>query len=488
MLKYPNLYEINTRVWIKRFGHNVKLDEVPEEYWKSLAAKGIDYIWLMGIWKTNGKAVEKYCFEPGLIEEYYRALPDWKPEDVIGSPYAIDDYEVNPALGGENSLNNLREILHRYNLKLILDFIPNHFGAESPLIKSHPEIFLQANEETYLNDPHTYYKPDNSNIILAHGRDPFFPAWQDTVQINYFSETARRFMTGKLIEISGKCDGVRCDMAMLNLNHVFQNTWGTVISKAGYRKPEKEFWEDAISETKKYKKDFLFIGEAYWDLEWTLQQLGFDFTYDKKLTDRLKIFNPSAVRSHLNAEFEYQKKLLRFLENHDEERAVKILGYKQSKAAAVIISTVMGMKLYYDGQFEGKSVKLPVQLGREPEEKIRKGIKYFYENLLSLTKDEIFKCGKWEMQHVFPAGEGDNTYENLLAWLWKYGNERRLVVVNYSPYVSYGRIKPDVSAYPEKIEFNDLINGIKYIRDKNEITGPGLFVKLNEYKYHLFKF
>ncbi len=488
MFKYPNLYEINTRVWIKRFGHNVKLDNVPEEYWKSLADKGMDYIWLMGVWKTNESTIDKYCFEEGLVEEYSRALPDWKHEDVIGSPYAIDDYEVNPALGGNKSLNNLREILHKHNLKLILDFIPNHFSAESSLIKSHPEIFLQADEETYRIDPHTYFKPESTNKIFAHGRDPFFPAWQDTVQINYFSKTARKFLIDKLITISDMCDGVRCDMAMLNLNHVFQNTWGTIISKAGYRKPEKEFWEDAIKATKNHKSDFLFIGEAYWDLEWTLQQLGFDFTYDKKLTDRLKIFNPSAIRSHLHAEFDYQQKLVRFLENHDEERAAKILGYKQSKAAAVIIGTIMGMRLFYDGQFEGKTVKLPVQLGREPEEKLQKGIKYFYNNFLQIINSDIFKNGNWKMLPVFPAGEGDITHENMLAWMWEMNNEKRLVVVNYSSFVSYCRIKIDLTDYPEKIIFNDLINKQQYSRSKDEVREPGLYIKLDGYKFHIFKF
>ncbi len=488
MFKNPNLYEINTRVWIKRFGENVKLDEVPTEYWINLADKGIDYVWLMGVWKTNESAIDKYCFEEGLVEEYSRALPDWKHEDIIGSPYAIDDYEINPAFGGNKSLQNLRRTLHELNMKLILDFIPNHFGAESSLIKSNPEIFLQADNEAFRNDSHTYFKPPGTEKIFAHGRDPFFPAWQDTVQINYFSDYAREFMTQKLLEISGMCDGVRCDMAMLNLNHVFQNTWGTIISKSGYRKPEKEFWETAIETTKKHKPDFLFIGEAYWDLEWTLQQLGFDFTYDKKLTDRLRIFNPSAIRSHLQAEFEYQKKLVRFLENHDEERAAKILGYKQSKAAAVIIGTIMGMHLFYDGQFEGKTVKLPVQLGREPIEKLQKGIKYFYDNFLRIIKSEVFKNGNWKMLHVFPAGEGDNTYENMLAWLWELNNEKRLVVVNYSSFVSHCRIKLNLNGYPEKILLDDLINNQKYLRTKNEIQEPGLFIKLDAYKYHIFKF
>ncbi len=114
-----------------------------------------------------------------------------------------------------------------------------------------------------------------------------FPPWKDTVQINFYSREARDFLIDILFNLTELCDGVRCDMAMLPLNNIFFNTWIGVIKKYGFEKPEKEFWEEAISAVKKKRQDFLFIAETYWDLEWQLQNLGFDFTYDKRLTDRL---------------------------------------------------------------------------------------------------------------------------------------------------------------------------------------------------------
>lgn len=98
MNKKSYIYEINTRVWLKRFDEGEQkatIKDVPKEYWYDLYLKGFNYIWLMGIWKTNESVIKDYCFEPGLISDYTKALKDWNDKDVIGSPYAIDCYEVN---------------------------------------------------------------------------------------------------------------------------------------------------------------------------------------------------------------------------------------------------------------------------------------------------------------------------------------------------------------------------------------------------------
>lgn len=485
----PNLYEINTRVWIKQFGKDAKLHSVPSSVWQELANKGMDYVWLMGIWKTNESVIDKYCFEEGLIEDYNRALSDWKREDVIGSPYSIDKYEPNPGLMGLGNLQRLRDTLHSFDLKLILDFVPNHFSADTTLISTHPNIFLEANFDMFKKDPHTFFVSfQNPKKVFAHGRDPFFPAWQDTIQVNYFNPEAREFMIKTILDLVNVCDGIRCDMAMLNLNNIFENTWGGVLSKAGFDKPEKEFWEIAIQKAKEKRNDFLFIAEAYWDLGWDLQQLGFDYTYDKRLTERLINGYVPEIKSHLRAEEDYQKKLVRFLENHDEERAVSAFGQNKSKAAAVVTSTLLGMHFFHDGQFEGKKVKLPLQLGRAPIEKINVSIKKFYNTLLSITKNEIFKKGTWAFLEALPAWDGDFTYENILIWMWQKESEKRLIVINYTDSTSRTRIKFNVNEYSDKIEFHDLLHNKKYLRSKEEIITIGLFIELKSYESHIFAF
>ena len=81
----------------------------------------------------------------------------------------------------------------------------------------------------------------------------------------------RQAVIETLSDIAGQSDGVRCDMAMLLLNQIFERTWG---NRAGQR-PATEYWVDVISAIKKAHPDFLFMAEAYWNLEWELQQQGF---------------------------------------------------------------------------------------------------------------------------------------------------------------------------------------------------------------------
>ncbi len=489
----PKLYEINTRVWIKQFGEKTKLSSIPLSVFQELSGLGINIAWLMGIWKTNTSTVEKYCFEVDLVSAYNKSLKDWNKDDVIGSPFAIDRYEVNPVLGTLEDLLGLRKELNNIGMKLFLDFIPNHFSADSTLIKNHPGIFLEADEELMLKDPYTFFKPCNESMspeecrkIFAHGRDPLFPAWRDTIQVNFFKEEARDFLTEQLIKISGICDGVRCDMAMLPLNNVFHNTWSGVLNKFGYKKPAGEFWKSAIEKVKAKSPDFIFMAESYWDLEWDLQQLGFDFTYDKRLTDRLAANQIQSVIDHLKADKTFQLKSVRFLENHDEKRAVVKFGKQKSLAAAAVITTIQGMKFYFDGQFEGKKVKLPLQLGREPDEKVSETKKTFYTKLLKITKDEIFTYGEWSLLKPLPVNDKNYSYTNIFAWQWKLNNSYRIIAINYSEFTSQCRLKLQFNSTLENITLVDKLNDQKYIRRTDEMLQLGLFIELKSYNSHIF--
>ncbi len=490
--KNRSIYEINTRVWLRDFDTADKratLKDVPNEYWDYLAELGIENIWLMGVWRTPPTTIVNYCLEPFLIDEYKTALKDFTSSDVIGSPYSIDDYKVSEIIGGEYELLSVKEYLNSIGINLMLDFISNHFSSDSYLVEEHPEIFLKTNKENFLDDPYTFFSvKKNSDLYFAHGRDPFFPAWRDTVQINYFSDEAREFMIDRLKHVSELCDGVRVDMAMLSLNNVFKNTWGKVLTDAKFVPPNKEFWEIAIKEIKKKKSGFLFIAEAYWDLEWQLQNLGFDFTYDKKLMDRLKgTFVPSIIE-HLEATEEFQLKSVRFIENHDEPRAAHYLGFDKSKAAAILISTLMGMRFYFDGQFIGEKIKLPVQLGRKHKEKPNEHLRIFYERLLKIVKHKIFRYGNWQLLFPTKSWETDDSYLNIIAYLWSYDNQYRLVVVNYSESSSAARIVFNPPEGMREIALTDLLNNKKYYRDTNEIRNEGLYVQLGSFQSHIFGF
>lgn len=481
----PLIFEINTRVWIKQFESELLID-IPQNHWKKLADKGFNFVWLMGIWETIPSANERYCFDDALVDEYGKAVPDWQKEDVAGSPYAINAYELNPIFGKTDDLLELKNILNNAGLKLILDFIPNHFHSESNLVLEKPELFLRGTKKLLEEEPDTFFKSDKAGFIFAHGRDPFFPAWKDTIQIDYSKPQSRKFMYRQLSKVSALCDGVRCDMSMLQLNNVFKNTWSHSMANSEYDFPQKEFWEEAILLIKSVKPEFVFISEVYWDLEWQMQQLGFDFTYDKKLLDRIKLGNAESIKEHLFASTDYQKKSIRFIENHDEQRSYKELGKKKSMAASVIISTIMGMRFYFDGQFEGFRIKIPVQLNKQPKEIPAKCISEHYAKLLEIINSDVFKLGEWNLLDISEAWKNNESFVNIIAWEWRYENDSRIIVVNYSESKSQCRVKFEVSSTDE-IELCDLLHEQKFVRSTEEISSEGLYIDLDPYKCHIFR-
>jgi hypothetical protein len=379
----------------------------------------------------------------------------------------------------------VRSDLNRRGIGLILDFVPNHFSADTSLLESHPEIFLEAGAGELGANPRTFYRPGGlEGRVFAHGRDPNFPAWQDTVQFNWFSDAVRCFMTTILLALTALCDGVRCDMAILPLNEVFQRTWGPILFRAGYGRPGEESWRAVIREVKTFRPDFLFIAETYWDLEWHLQQQGFDYTYDKRLRDRLLANDEKAHREHLLAVTDYKRKSVRFLENHDEERAATAFGRERSMASVLVARTIQGMHLYYHGQFEGKKIRLPIQLAREPADQ---GVAAFYDRLLAIVREEVFQDGEWRLLEAGPAWEGDSNYANILGWLWRHGEERRrMVLVNLSDRASTCRVQMDLKGYPDEFTLEDILNDRSYLRSSREAAGPGLYVELGAYQGHIF--
>jgi glycosidase len=475
----PLIYEVSTWVWLdelsRRHGRRIDLGSVPHEEWDAIAGLGFDAVWLMGVWERSPAGKEIARYQQGLEPEFRRVLPDYSPSDVPGSPYCVHRYAVDPEIGGERGLAAARAALADRNLRLVLDFVPNHVAPDHRWLLEHPDYFVRGGAADAARDPQAFF--EHGGNVFARGRDPYFAPWLDTAQLNAFSPALRGAFVETLNGIAENCDGVRCDMAMLMLNDVFERTWG---QRAG-APPPTELWRDVIPAVKRSHPDFLFIAEAYWDREWDLQQFGFDYCYDKRLYDRLVHDNAESVRLHLLADIGYQKKLVRFLENHDEPRAAATFPGPKHLAAAVATLTLPGAKLIYEGQLEGRRVKLPVQLGRRPEESVDTGLRDFYRRLLRADG-----AGDWEL--CDRTGWPDNSsYLNVLAWGDKKGERRRLTVVNLSDSPSQARIRvPWDDVRGRSWRLTDELSGVAYERDGNEMRDPGLFVDLGPWGYNVF--
>ncbi|MFX1327848.1 MAG: alpha-amylase family glycosyl hydrolase [Promethearchaeota archaeon] len=481
--KNPNIYEINTLPWLhllsETLNRPIDLKSIPSEIFNQ-EIRFFDAVWLMGVWERSPASKKIALEHPDLQKEYKKAIPDLRDEDVVGSPYSIFYYHVNKNIGGIEGLKEIRKILSERDIQLILDYIPNHVSIDS-LWTFEPELFIEGSLEDLISHPYDYFSIGEK--VFAYGRDPNFPPWTDTIQLNTFSKEMRQKTISTLLSIAELCDGIRCDMAMLMTNKTFSRTWG---KKAG-PPPEKEFWEEIIPAIKKRYPNFLFIAEVYWDMEWELQQQGFDFCYDKRLYDKLAHHDVNTIRDHLKADWAYQSKLLRFIENHDELRAVEQFGEKKSKAAAIIALTLPGARLIYEGQTRGHKIKLPVQLGRNPFEQDNKRIYEFYKCLLKSIPRREFEDASWFLCETESIDPDNSSFLNVISYLWSTDNKYRLIVVNYSHEHSkaHVRIKP-FHFNTSKWEFTDLLSQRSYTYNGEDLYKYGLYVELDPWKGHIF--
>jgi hypothetical protein len=483
---YPSLYQVNTRLWLTSLSQQLKrsvtLDDIPDTLLDEIAAKGFDWIWFLSVW-TIGETGRRISRENATWRhEFEETLPDLTDEDIQGSGFAITDYNVHPDLGGNEALARLRDRLHARGLKLMLDFVPNHMGPDHPWVSQHPEYFIAGTKQDIENAPlkYTRIRSKERELILAYGRDPYFEGWPDTVQLDYSNKNVVDAMINELLRIAGQCDGVRCDMAMLILPDVFEKTWG---------RKALSFWPEAIMAVQQQYPEFCLMAEVYWDMEWTLQLLGFDYTYDKRLYDRLREGIAKPVREHFLAEPDYQDKLVRFLENHDEARIARTMDRPQHEAAAVITYLSPGMRFFHEGQFEGKRKKISPHLIRGPEETVDIDVKKFYKSLLTVLKQPLFRNGRWQLLECTPAWEGNHSWDSFIAFAWE-GEDRELalVVINYAPHDGQCYLQMPVT---EKSfgnwQLRDMIHEVIYDRNGNDLMAKGLYLGMKPWQYHVFE-
>jgi hypothetical protein len=484
---FPTLYQVNTRVRLtdisRTLGRPATLDDIPDADLDQFVETGFDWIWFLSVWRTGLAAQKISRSNPEWRHEFEETLPDLREEDIPGSGFAITSYTVHQSLGGDAALARLRDRLRARGLRLMLDFVPNHVALDHEWIHSHPEYFIGGTELELAAAPknYTWIKRPEGDLLLAYGRDPYFPGWPDTLQLNYANPALQEAMIGELVRIAGQCDGVRCDMAMLVLPDVFERTWGM--------RPAP-FWPRATQHVRAEHPSFCFMAEVYWDLEWTLQQQGFDYTYDKRLYDRLREGNAPSVRGHLLAGMDYQSRMARFLENHDEPRAAATFAPGQHESAAVITYLSPGCRFFHQGQFEGRRKRISPHLGRAPAEPTDPQLKPFYDRLLDLLQMPAVRDGQWQLLECASAWEGNGSWQSVLAYSWcGPTGERLLVAVNYAPHSSQCYVR---------LPFADLCDAIwrltdvgptcdaRYDRDGNDLFAHGLYLDVPPWQCHVF--
>jgi hypothetical protein len=486
MRRHPLLFEISAWPWLERLSHEeqrvVTLATVPGNRWDRMAEDGFDALFLMGVWQRSAIGRDIARADREIVAEYDRILPGWTEADVPGSPYSIQAYEPDDRIGGWQGLDTARHELKSRGISLILDFVPNHTGFDHAWIADYPERYVLGTEEDQRLAPADFRSVDvrGRPVSIACGRDPHFAPWTDVAQLNYFNPDTRLAVQATLRDISAHCDGVRCDMAMLVLNDVFDRTWRQLL-RDDWPRPATEFWP----ETTRMLPELLYLAEVYWGLEGRLLDQGFTFAYDKRLLDGLHSPQRAAhTRDLLSASFPDPSRLARFLENHDEPRSAATLGGLLAAAASVLVS-LPGMRFFFDGQLEGRRIKVPVQLARWPEESPDEALCALYKRALTFARDEVLHEGDWKLLTVSAAG--DPSFADIVAYRWRSADALALVTVNLGAATSWAHVEIGGDLFPgEAFDFEDRLTDATYRWTRDALLDRGLYVQLEAGGAHLF--
>ncbi len=495
--RHPRLLQIDARAWTARLsardGRRVGLGDVRAHDVDPIAELGFDLVWLTATWTIGSTSRRLWRNSPTLRDRRAAILPDGSDDDIVGSPYAISAYEPADNLGGAAGLAKLRQRLAEAGLGLILDFVPNHTASEHPWVRRHPDWFVHADASHRAADPDGYFEVrSDGRHWIAHGRDPNFPPWTDTAQLDYRHPAVPRAMTQALREVATRCDGVVCSMAMLVLDDVFRSTWaGRSVPPSVAEDASRfgEFWWHATSAVREVYPGFLLIGEAHWGHEWRLQQLGFDYTVDKPLLDRFLAGDVASVIGHLRADEGYQRRSVRQLEDRAGPRVAARMSSDQVRAAALVEATVPGMLLVRDGQIDGAREDTPVQFRREPNEAPDASLHDFYCRLLLATDDETFRLGHAIRLEPVAAWAGNASNEGIFARLW-VGQRRqlRLAVANLTGGPAQAFIPLALPEFAGKVvHLEDQLDEVRYDRPGDDLLVRGLYVDLPAYGRHLFR-
>jgi hypothetical protein len=486
-----NLYELSARPWLYSLSQKYQksitaLKDVPDTEWKDIKSWGFDMVFLMGVWQLGKYGLNFDRTNSGLLSHYSQVLPGYTTDDIIGSPYAVTNYTCNSQLGTDSDILALKKKLNAMGLLLMLDYVPNHTAVDSEWATTNPDNYVRAPKGT--NPPYPSDKYTSTGI--AYGSAGYGDAWQDTLQINIWNPDTRTVRTAEVLHVASLADGIRCDMAYLELNSVFAQSWGDQLNSWGWKQPSTEWWADTIKAVKTQYPNVIFLAEVYSPYEGALQSLGFDYTYDKVLRDKLGGGNLDDIRAWISARStQYITQSAHYISNHDEQRGPAYFGsWWKSNAAAALLYTLPGMRYYWMWDMEGYSNQLDVHLRREQNESNVSQVEAFYKQLLDITTQPVFRQGTWTNLNI----AGSDTAWRLIGYRWAYGNERRLCVINFSDTEGWGNaILADAQPGPnnnDTIPVTELLTNQVYYRSASALRSTGLGVGVNSWYAQIFKY
>ncbi|MGO9435236.1 MAG: alpha-amylase family glycosyl hydrolase, partial [Terracidiphilus sp.] len=224
----------STYVWLaqlsRQYGRHIgRLDEIPDEELATLAHRGINSLWLIGIWERSraSQTIKQLCGN----------------RDAVASAYSLFDYRIADDLGGESAYIHLRDRAYHHGIRLASDMVPNHMGIDSPWVIEHPEWFISRWESPYPSysfegpdlshdgrveikiEDHYYQQSDAAVVFrrrdkasgetryIYHGNDGTSFPWNDTAQLDYLNPAVREQVIQTILYVARLFPVIRFDAA-----------------------------------------------------------------------------------------------------------------------------------------------------------------------------------------------------------------------------------------------------------------------------------
>jgi glycosidase len=542
----------STYVWLaqmsRQYGRRIaRLDEIPDEELAILARRGLNSLWLIGVWERSraSKTIKQLCGNT----------------DAVASAYSLYDYAIAEDLGGEAAYTNLRDRAYRHGIRLASDMVPNHMGIDSPWVVEHPDWFMSRQDSPYpaysFNGPDLsqdgrveikiedhYYEQSDAAVVfrrrdrqsgetryIYHGNDGTSYPWNDTAQLDYLNPAVREQVIQTILHVARLFPMIRFDAAMTLAKRHFHRLWfpgpgtsGAIPSRAEFGMSQAEFnwamphefWREVVDRVAAEVPGTLLLAEAFWLMEgYFVRTLGMHRVYNSAFMVMLRDEDNAKYRSVIKNTVEFDpdvlKRYVNFMSNPDERTAIDQFG-KGDKCfgVATMMATLPGLPMFGHGQIEGFTEKYGMEYQRPRyDESPDPWLVERHEREIAplLQRRRLFaESGNFRLYDFF-LGSG-NVDENVFAYSNRSGGERALVVYNNRYGQAHGTIDWS-AAYADKganqlrqqrlreglglsdnssviLACRDSLTGLHYLRRASDLAERGLTLDLHAYQCHVF--
>ena len=522
------------------------LNEIPNEELDQLKKWGFTGLWLIGLWERSqaSKTIKKWCGNP----------------EAEASAYSTYDYTIAYDLGGYEAYKSLKERAMERGIRLACDMVPNHTGIVSKWVMEHPDWYVSLpyspfpsysfsgenlsgdpNRGIYLEDKyfsrtdaavtfkHVDFRTGEEKYIY-HGNDGTSFPWNDTAQLNFLNPDVREAVIQTIVHVSKMFPIIRFDAAMTLTRKHYQRLWfpepgtgGAIPSRAehGISKDEfykvmpQEFWREVVDRINEENPDTLLLAEAFWLLEgYFVRTLGMHRVYNSAFMNMLRDEDNAMYRLVLKNTLQFDPEILKrfvnFMNNPDEETAIKQFGDGGKYfGVCLMMITMPGLPMFGHGQIEGFHEKYGMEYRRAYwDEKVNMDLLQHHEKLIFPIMKKRYLFANADNFLLYDFWSGNIVNEDVFAYSNSVSNERALIIYHNKYAETKGFIKNSVGFAvkhkDDKVQtqkslaeglklpnegycvFKDYLTGLEYIRRNRDLHDQGLYLEIHAFQCFLF--